>query len=179
MREEKSLEFYVFDTLLGQMALEEADGAVVRLYLPGRPMPGRTSCATPLLEAGREQLLDYLAGRRREFDLPLAPHGTPFQRRVWRALEAIPYGQVRSYRDIARAVGCPRGFRAVGMANHRNPIPILIPCHRVVGADGSLTGYAGGLELKRRLLELEGAAGILPGLNGEMTPDALQKRREE
>ena len=76
---------------------------------------------------------------------------------MWRALEDIPYGQTRSYRDIALAAGCPKGFRAVGMANHRNPIPIFIPCHRVVGADGSLTGYAGGLELKKRLLELEGA----------------------
>ena len=104
------------------------------------------------------QLLDYLAGNREYFELPLSPKGTPFQKKVWNALRAIPYGQTRSYRDIALAVDCPRGFRAVGMANNRNPIPILIPCHRVVGADGSLTGYAGGLELKRALLTLEGAS---------------------
>ena len=151
------MEFYLFDTPLGQMALGEENGAICRLYLPGRPMPRLMSHSTPLLERGREQLLEYLEGRRREFTLPLAPAGTPFQRRVWVALQAIPYGRTCTYRELALAVDCPRGFRAVGMANHRNPIPILIPCHRVVGADGSLTGYAGGLELKRALLELEGA----------------------
>ena len=151
------MEFYLFDTPLGQMALGEENGAICRLYLPGRPMPRLMSHSTPLLERGREQLLEYLEGRRREFTLPLAPAGTPFQCRVWAALQAIPYGRTCTYRELALAVDCPRGFRAVGMANHRNPIPILIPCHRVVGADGSLTGYAGGLELKRALLELEGA----------------------
>ena len=152
------MEFYCFDTPLGPMALEEEDGALRRVYLPGRPMPRLTSRPTPLLERGREQLLEYLAGERKRFGLPLDPAGTPFQRRVWRALEEIPYGEVRSYRELAQAVDSPRGFRAVGMANHRNPLPILIPCHRVVGADGSLTGYAGGLELKEQLLELEGVA---------------------
>ena len=151
------MDFYLFDTPLGAMALAGEEGAVTGLYLPGRPMPRLTSQPTLLLERGREELLEYLAGERRGFDLPLAPAGTPFQQKVWRALEDIPYGQTRSYRDIALAAGCPKGFRAVGMANHRNPIPIFIPCHRVVGADGSLTGYAGGLELKKRLLELEGA----------------------
>ena len=138
------------------MALGEEAGALIRLWLPGQPTPRVTSRETPLLSRGRRQLLEYLAGTRRTFDLSLNPEGTPFQRRVWRALEAIPYGRTRTYRDVALAVDCPRGFRAVGMANHRNPIPILIPCHRVVGADGSLTGYAGGLELKRALLKLEG-----------------------
>jgi methylated-DNA-[protein]-cysteine S-methyltransferase len=111
--------------------------------------------ATPLLERGREQLLDYLAGLRRDFDLPLAPEGTPFQQQVWAQLRRIPWGETRSYAQLARAVDCPKGFRAVGMANSRNPIPILIPCHRVIGADGKLTGYAGGVELKRKLLEHE------------------------
>lgn len=152
------MEFYLFDTPLGQMGLGEEEGAITRLYLPGVPTPRLMSRPTPLLEEGRRQLLDYLAGNREYFELPLSPKGTPFQKKVWNALRAIPYGQTRSYRDIALAVDCPRGFRAVGMANNRNPIPILIPCHRVVGADGSLTGYAGGLELKRALLTLEGAA---------------------
>ena len=154
------MDFFLFDTPLGQMGLAGEDGAITRLYLPNSPTPRLMSHPTPLLEAGRAQLLEYLAGERREFDLPLAPRGTPFQEKVWAALRAIPWGQTRSYREVALAVDCPRGFRAVGLANRRNPIPILIPCHRVVGADGSLTGYAGGLELKQALLELEGI--VLP-----------------
>ena len=149
------MDFYAFDTPLGPMALSGEGEAIARLYLPGAPTPRLLSRPTPLLEEGRRQLEEYLAGARRAFSLLLAPQGTPFQLRVWRALEAIPYGETHSYRDIAQAVGCPRGFRAVGMANHKNPIPILIPCHRVVGADGGLTGYAGGLGLKARLLALE------------------------
>ncbi len=151
------MEYLVFETPVGTMALGEEDGSLVRLYLPGTPQPRMASRETPLLALARDQLLEYLQGMRRSFSLPLNPAGTPFQRRVWEALQAIPWGETRTYGDIARAVNCPRGFRAVGMANNRNPLPILIPCHRVIGADGSLTGYAGGLELKRRLLELEGS----------------------
>lgn len=151
------MDFYSFETPLGLMALEAEDGAITRLYLPTDQLPRAASRATPLLARGREELLEYLAGTRRSFDLPLAPRGTPFQKKVWAALADIPWGQTRSYRDVARAAGCPKGFRAVGMANHRNPIPIFIPCHRVVGAGGSLTGYRGGLTLKQALLELEGA----------------------
>ena len=147
----------VFDTPLGPMALEEAEGSITWLCLPGRPLPQPSGGETALLCRGRQELLEYLAGKRKSFDLPLSPRGTPFQQRVWQALGDIPYGQTRTYAQIARAVDCPRGFRAVGMANHRNPIPILIPCHRVVGSGGTLTGYAGGLELKKALLELEGA----------------------
>ena len=102
-----------------------------------------------------EQLREYLRGERKMFDLPLAPEGTVFQKAVWSALQEIPYGQTRSYGEIAAQIGRPKACRAVGMANHCNPIPIFIPCHRVVGADGSLTGYAGGLECKRTLLDLE------------------------
>ena len=151
------MDFYFFETPLGYMALGAEEGAIVRLYLPNSPTPRLMSRPTPLLEEGQRQLLEYLAGTRREFDLPLNPPGTPFQQKVWAALRDIPYGQTRSYRDVARAAGCPRGFRAVGMANHCNPIPIFIPCHRVVGSDGSLTGYAGGLELKKALLAIEGS----------------------
>ena len=149
------MEFLSFSTPFGEMALGEEDGAIVRLYLPNTPVPRLMPHETPLLAEGRRQLLEYLAGERRVFDLPLAPRGTPFQQRVWAALRDIPYGQTQSYRDIAFLVGCPRGFRAVGMACNRNPIPIFIPCHRVVGAKGALTGYAGGVELKQRLLEHE------------------------
>lgn len=150
------MDFFQFATSLGTMALAGEDGAITRLYLPGCPTPRLVSQPTSLLLEGERQLLEYLSGQRRVFTLPLSPQGTPFQKRVWQALEVIPWGETRTYRDIAQAVGSPRGFRAVGMANHHNPIPIFIPCHRVVGADGSLTGYAGGLVLKQALLALEG-----------------------
>ena len=112
------------------------------------------------------QLEDYLAGRLRRFDLALVPEGTPFQREVWSALTAIPYGETISYTELARRVGRPAAVRAVGAANGRNPIPIVIPCHRVIGANGSLTGFGGGLSIKRRLLDLE--AGSLGNLWKQM-----------
>ena len=108
------------------------------------------------------ELEEYFAGKRREFTFPLDLRGTDFQVKCWRALLAIPYGETRSYADIARAVRKPQAFRAVGMANNRNPIAIVVPCHRVIASDGTLCGYGGGLDIKRRLLELEGAlTGIL------------------
>ena len=107
-----------------------------------------------------EQLAAYFAGERTAFDLPLAPSGTAFQLRVWEQLRTIPYGETRSYADVARAIGATSGFRAVGLANGRNPISIIVPCHRVIGANGALTGYGGGLERKRFLLDLE--RGALP-----------------
>jgi O-6-methylguanine DNA methyltransferase len=103
------------------------------------------------------ELDEYFAGRRREFSFPLDMRGTEFQLACWRALLAIPYGETRTYADIARAVGRPQGFRAVGMANNRNPVAIVVPCHRVIASDGTLCGYGGGLDIKRKLLELEGA----------------------
>ena len=109
------------------------------------------------MQAYVAQLEEYFGGKRREFSFPLDLRGTEFQLACWRALQRIPYGETRSYADIARAVGRPQGFRAVGMANNRNPVAIVVPCHRVIASDGSLCGYGGGLEIKRRLLELEGA----------------------
>jgi O-6-methylguanine DNA methyltransferase len=103
------------------------------------------------------ELEEYFAGSRREFSFPLDLRGTEFQMACWRALLAIPYGETRSYGDIARSVGRPTGFRAVGMANNRNPTAIIVPCHRVIASDGTLCGYGGGLDIKRKLLELEGA----------------------
>lgn len=111
--------------------------------------------ACRLLWLAAVELGEYFAGRRRDFTLPLAPRGTEFQQRVWSELRRIPCGETRTYGEIARAIGQPRACRAVGMANNRNPIAILIPCHRVIGRDGSLTGYAAGLNVKRQLLELE------------------------
>ena len=113
--------------------------------------------ADPVLEASATQLKEYFAGKRHSFDLPLAAAGTDFQRSVWAALAAIPYGELRSYRDIAHSIAKPKAVRAVGAANGRNALPIVVPCHRVIGSDGSLTGFAGGLEAKTCLLELEGA----------------------
>jgi len=108
------------------------------------------------------ELEQYFSGKRRKFDFPLDLRGTDFQLTCWRALLAIPYGETRSYVDIARAVGKPNAFRAVGMANNRNPIAIVVPCHRVIASDGGLCGYGGGLDVKRKLLEMEGAlTGVL------------------
>jgi O-6-methylguanine DNA methyltransferase len=112
------------------------------------------------LEATRDyvwQLNEYFAGRRREFTFPLDLRGTSFQLQCWRALLEIPYGETRTYADLARVVGRPKAYRAVGMANNRNPIAIVVPCHRVIASDGTLCGYGGGLDVKRKLLELEGA----------------------
>lgn len=110
-----------------------------------------------VLQAARVQLGEYFNGQRTDFDLPLAPQGTPFQQEVWFALAAIPYGRTISYSQLAHRVGKPAAMRAVGAANGRNPLPIVLPCHRVIGADGSLTGFGGGLPTKQFLLELEGA----------------------
>jgi methylated-DNA-[protein]-cysteine S-methyltransferase len=104
-----------------------------------------------------QELEEYFAGKRRQFSIPLDLRGTEFQLKCWRALLAIPYGETRSYRDLARAIGHPHAFRAVGMSNNRNPVAIVVPCHRVIAADGSLCGYGGGLDIKLKLLELEGA----------------------
>jgi O-6-methylguanine DNA methyltransferase len=110
-----------------------------------------------LLQPYVNELEEYFAGKRREFTFPLDLRGTDFQQACWHALLAIPYGETRSYADIARAVGKPNAFRAVGMANNRNPVAIVVPCHRVIASDGTLCGYGGGLDVKRKLLELEGA----------------------
>jgi methylated-DNA-[protein]-cysteine S-methyltransferase len=121
----------------------------------GHPQGERNDRCTAIEEA-RRQLRDYFAGTRRQFDLPLDPQGTAFQKRVWQYLVTIPFGVTRSYRQVAEAIGSPAAVRAVGAANGANPIPIVVPCHRVIGANGRLTGYGGGLPLKQRLLELEG-----------------------
>lgn len=117
-----------------------------------------------ILQAAEAQLGDYFAGRRRVFDLPLAPRGTAFQLRVWQELARIPFGETISYAQLAQRLGNPNGTRAVGAANGRNPLPIVLPCHRVIGADGGLTGFGGGLQTKDQLLRLEGALPEQSGL---------------
>lgn len=131
-----------------------SDGDAVTGIHFGAGEPGE---ACPVTGQARQQLTEYFAGQRREFDLPLAPAGTDFQRRVWELLREIPYGETVTYGELARRLGNPRAARAVGMACNRNPIAIVVPCHRVVGSTGSLTGYAGGLDAKAFLLKLEGA----------------------
>lgn len=140
---------------LGALALETQGDAIVRLdFVEDCDAPAPQEGVA--LEAAR-QLAAYFEGGLRAFDLPVRPQGTEFQQRVWSALQGIPYGKTRSYLDLARQLGDANATRAVGAANGQNPIAIFIPCHRVIGTNGKLTGYAGGLERKRRLLELEGA----------------------
>jgi methylated-DNA-[protein]-cysteine S-methyltransferase len=143
---------------LGTLRLDADGDELLAIHLHADPGPQRS---TPVLDAAVRQLGEYFAGERRAFDLPLAPRGTGFQQRVWQALLAIPYGETCSYSDVARAIGRPAASRAVGAANGKNPIAIVVPCHRVIGASGALTGYGGGLDTKRWLLALEGGASPL------------------
>lgn len=171
----------VMDTPIGPLLLVAGEGGLQEIRFGGGGEPGpadgrgegggtrpagedHAAGETEVLREAQAQLTAYFEGRLRELDLPLAPRGGPFELRVWQALLEIPYGTTRSYSDVARRLGNPQATRAVGAANGRNPLPIVVPCHRVIGADGSLTGYGGGLEIKRYLLRLEGAlpAGLFP-----------------
>jgi methylated-DNA-[protein]-cysteine S-methyltransferase len=151
--------YTVVDSPLGPLTLVGTGGALTGLYMDRqRYRPGPETFGerddVPFTEAAR-QLEEYFAGKRTSFDLPLALTGTPFQRQVWEALRAIPYGRTVSYGQLADRLGRPTAARAVGLANGHNPIGIIVPCHRVVGANGDLTGYGGGLDRKRRLLDFE------------------------
>jgi methylated-DNA-[protein]-cysteine S-methyltransferase len=140
---------------LGLLRLYAHADELCGIYLPDQDAPAAKHAASPVLSATAAQLIEYFAGARRTFDVPLAPRGTGFQEIVWRALTAIPYGETRSYGALARAIGRPAASRAVGAANGKNPISIIVPCHRVIAASGELTGYAGGLAAKRWLLAHE------------------------
>ncbi len=152
----------VMDSAIGQLRIVERHGAIAAIeFSPfdqapdGRPR-GDHADDSPVLQLAVQQLTEYFARDRKDFDLPLAPAGTDFQQRVWAQLQGIAYGDTASYGEIAHRLGMTNAAsRAVGLANGRNPIPIVIPCHRVIGADGSLTGYAGGVDRKQTLLELE------------------------
>ena len=137
---------------IGPLTLTEEDGALIRLDFGKK---GQAGPETPLLAEAKKQLEQYFSGTLRSFTLPLRPEGTPFQQKVWAALLQIPWGETRTYGQVAAMIGQPKACRAVGMANNRNPLPIFIPCHRVIGANGQLTGYAGGLSAKEHLLSLE------------------------
>jgi methylated-DNA-[protein]-cysteine S-methyltransferase len=153
------MNYQFLNTPLGRLRLVSDGTHLVTIEFEGRHgySAGDQEVCDPVLSSCASQLEEYFAGERDTFDLPLAAGGTDFQRAVWAALADIPYGELRSYRDIAEAIDNPAAVRAVGAANGRNPLPIVVPCHRVIGSDGSLTGFAGGLEAKTRLLQLEGA----------------------
>lgn len=143
----------VYHSPFGDMELDYEEDAVTVLKMAEKKAVGEAPEGLALKVF--QELDEYFQGKRKTFDIPLRTHGTPFQEKVWAALQEIPYGETRSYKDIAEAIGHPKAYRAVGMANNANPLFIIIPCHRVIGADGSLTGYGGGLPMKKALLSLE------------------------
>ena len=154
------MRYTTVDSPIGELLLAGSERGLQRLWMsPFRIQPSWKHDPTAFADV-RDQLEQYFAGERHEFDVQLDLVGNGFELSVWEALLGIPYGETASYIDIATMIGAPRAARAVGMANGRNPVAIIVPCHRVIGADGSLTGYGGGLERKRFLLELE--AGVLP-----------------
>jgi methylated-DNA-[protein]-cysteine S-methyltransferase len=150
---------FLYETKIGKILIAEDDLGITDITLV-KDKKVETEYGLELKETDRlreasVQLYEYLDGKRRTFTVPLHPEGTKFQLSVWEALKEIPYGETRSYRQIAERVGSPKAFRAVGMANHVNPIMVIIPCHRVIGADGSLVGFGGGLDIKKMLLDME------------------------
>ncbi len=158
----ETLYFHRASSPVGPLFLAASAKGLVRLEFEGREQPLNSKDfelqeSREMFEPCLQQLGQYFAGQRRAFSIPLDLRGTDFQLKCWRALLDIPYGETRSYRDLAQAIGHPKAFRAVGMSNNRNPIAIIVPCHRVIAADGSLCGYGGGLDLKRKLLALESA----------------------
>ena len=144
---------YSYDFSIGKIYIAEGDGSITDVGF--RPVPGAIEKETPLIWETVRMLREYFDGKRKSFDLPLRPSGTEFQIKAWNALLSIPYGQTRSYKEQAEAIGNPKACRAVGNANGKNPISIIIPCHRVIGSNGSLVGFGGGLDVKRMLLDLE------------------------
>lgn len=142
------------DSPIGRLRIEDDGKAIIALHIFGNKECYAEN-ESPLLQEAKKQLEEYFAGNRREFDLPISLHGTDFQQKVWNALRAIPYGTTLSYGEVAAKIGNPKASRAVGGANNKNPIMIIVPCHRVIGANGSLVGFGGGLSAKEYLLALE------------------------
>ncbi len=146
--------YYSYSTPVGQLEIQADENAVTRIAYSSYPNQAIYK-ETPLINKAFQQIEEYFARKRTTFDLPLNPEGTPFQKKVWTVLTTIPYGETWSYKQVAEAAGNPKACRAVGMANNRNPISIIVPCHRVIGANGKLVGYGGGLPAKEYLLNLE------------------------
>lgn len=155
LKENTMTSYFTYTADLGLITLAENGKAITALTFGAKKFDGENK-RTLLLDEAYRQLEEYLNKKRMQFELPIDPQGTPFQKSVWSALLTVPYGFTSTYGRIAAQIGKPRAARAVGMANNKNPIAIIIPCHRIIGSDGFLTGYAGGLEIKRKLLETEG-----------------------
>ena len=154
MSENKYVWFYDFQ--IGTLGIAEDGVGITDIFLKGRAdVKSCTERETPLIVDAGNQLFEYFAGKRKIFHLPLSLHGTEFQLDVWKALQTVPYGETRSYKQIAEQIGNPKACRAVGMANNRNPVMIVVPCHRIIGHDGGMVGYACGLDVKKYLLDLE------------------------
>lgn len=151
------MNYYTKQTQLGFITITEEQGFITSLLFKQKVFNGKRDkyYLSDVLNDAFNQLEEYLEGKRKEFNLPLNPKGTSFQQKVWSCLYKIPYGETRTYKEIAEQIGDKNACRAVGNANNKNPIPIFIPCHRVIGSDGNLAGYAGGMELKQKLLNLE------------------------
>lgn len=146
---------YTYETILGSVTFVEENGALVVITTQHYQAEESICLETELIKEAYRQLTEYLSGKRKEFNLPLLLKGTSFQKQVWEELMNIPFGETRSYKQIAEAIGNPKAVRAVGMANNKNPLLIVVPCHRVIGANGKLVGYAVGLDKKEFLLKLE------------------------
>lgn len=144
---------FIYNTPIGKIELVETNNKITAAHF--NAIEKNDMKETDILKEAGKQLHEYFSGQRQSFDLPLNPQGTEFQIKVWAALQEIPYGKTATYKDIAQIINKPKGCRAVGMANNKNPLPIFIPCHRVIGTNGKLVGYAGGLSTKEKLLELE------------------------
>lgn len=156
------MNIYFQQTTIGRIGIAEENGSITNLYFETDAIPQNVELSpTEVIKEAFRQLDAYLAGELETFSLPLAPHGTDFMRTVWMALCKVPYGKTASYKEIAIAAGSPQAARAVGLANNRNPLPLFIPCHRTIGADGKLTGYRGGLEIKKLLLDIEKQRGTV------------------
>ncbi len=148
--------FWANQTALGEIFIVEENNNITRVCFQKQNfMTPEIMKRTPLINEAFRQLQEYLVGKRKVFDIPLNPFGTTFQKKVWHALLDIPYGETASYKEIAEKINSPHAYRAVGLANNKNPIPIFVPCHRVIGSNGKLVGYAGGLNLKSQLLNIE------------------------
>ena len=147
--------YFIYESVFGNIVIESDGKAITCVKTEGNTEPVGRKAADALTDLAARQLGEYFAGKRTRFDVPLHPRGTPFQCVVWKELCEIPFGETRSYKQIAQAVGNPDACRAVGMANNKNPIWIFIPCHRVIGTNGMLTGYGGGIEMKQKLLDIE------------------------
>lgn len=147
---------YFYDTIIGPLGIKDDGKNIIEIFFSKEEVAKDLELReTPLIKATMEQLQEYFEGKRKDFDIPMEAKGTEFQKSVWDQLLKVPYGETCSYGEIAKRIGNPKASRAIGMANNRNPISIIIPCHRVIGASGKLVGYGGGLDIKEKLLKLE------------------------